>query len=103
MHWFLYSNDIKRYILVYVDNRIASSTDTAIVAKMFRYVDDYLFFTKKCATRGVTATNDVLYLFETCGDGLKFMPEVPSEGRLQFLDLHIVSNDQICWQYRAHS
>ncbi|XP_077508066.1 uncharacterized protein LOC144119270 [Amblyomma americanum] len=76
-----------------VDREIEKALD-GVVVRIFRYVDDYLVFTRTGSfTRSLV---DVLKTFKECGRGLEFTTEVPSNKEQQFLDLALCGGKNTC-------
>lgn len=75
--------------LAFCDRRIAASLDERVV-KCVRYVDDFLVFMKldDLEDRG-SVVDRVLDVFKNCSKGLNFTYELPLDGCIQFLEVHM--------------
>ena len=73
-----------------------------LVLKICRYVDDFLVLSfQPDAQRAVV---DTLKVFKESSTGLKFTIEVPTDGKLQFLDLLLsIQAGHICWSYHPRA
>lgn len=91
--------------LACIDKEISSRLNKTFVAKIFRFVDDYLVLLKGVEPEGREGiVESVFSMFQECGKGLKFTREVPVEGCLQYLDLSISFKDSSpCWTYCPRS
>lgn len=88
------------------DRAIAKSLSTTEVARVYRYVDDYLILLNKpCEMNNDQQINDIKTTFMKNAQGLKFTYELPTEkNTLQFLDLQLIFlNDHTCWKYKPRT
>ncbi|XP_077519759.1 uncharacterized protein LOC144129451 [Amblyomma americanum] len=87
------------------DRRIEASLKETGIARIFRYVDDYLILLNvptHCAAD--TLINQTLTAFGSLSRGLKFTHERAENDRLQFLDLRLIFTDaHVCWAYQPRS
>lgn len=72
------------------------------VARIFRYVDDYLVLMTKIPD--ANDINIIKNIFLGQAQGLNFTHETPTNNNLQFLDTRLTfQNDHVCWMYSPRS
>lgn len=82
------------------DNLVDKALKSKGTFHVFRYVDDFLIFFKD----QIADVQEILQVFETCMQGLRFTFELPKNGVLQFLDIKIIhSMKQVSWMYSPRS
>lgn len=85
--------------LAHHDRLLDSQVDES-VARVFRFVDDFLVLMTCAVTDAGASVSKVLSIFHTCLDPLVLTHETPSEGKLRFLDLAMfLKNSHVCWRY----
>ncbi|KAH9375175.1 hypothetical protein HPB48_017954 [Haemaphysalis longicornis] len=80
---------LSNLFLAKCDRSIETHIDTAKIAKIFRYVDDYMVVvTRSVKPEEVNVlVKTVKQTFLECSDGLNFTHELPNDGSLQFLNV----------------
>ncbi|CAN7941860.1 unnamed protein product, partial [Ixodes hexagonus] len=87
------------------DRGIAQNLPTHLVSRVFRYVDDYLVLLCIRPDQYESATfNIISNTFVTQAQGLKLTHGLPTNCKLQFLDLQLSFEDNhTCWTYSPRS